>query len=224
MGSASRPLCGHRGLTPHQAIVPPGHDGKFIVCAAAVDRSILVGEPRWIAFFPPEFILKSRGDDPQAGDVEVNIRRFSRPVLNFRIKPRAKAPRFRSMSATSSQRAQPRSSARLVQDHPRPACRGDRQRAVNRAPHGGGNSSTDDADARDEGHRYAGCGLGRLQRRPAFQHAEHHDRTANFPDGSGRRRRRCRPLYRALQQYRSQTDVTTPISSTIPAKAWIIFW
>ncbi|WP_309663311.1 endonuclease/exonuclease/phosphatase family protein [Tabrizicola sp.] len=76
----------------HVALVPEGHAGQMIVCGAAVDRSILVGEPRWIAFFPEEFILKSRGDDPQAGDVEVNIRRFSRPVLHFQIKPHSKAP------------------------------------------------------------------------------------------------------------------------------------
>lgn len=76
----------------HVALVPEGHAGQMIVCGAAVDRSILVGKPRWIAFFPEEFILKSRGDDPQAGDVEVNIRRFSRPVLHFQIKPHSKAP------------------------------------------------------------------------------------------------------------------------------------
>ncbi len=76
----------------HVALVPDGHAGSMIVCGAAVNRSILVGEPRWIAFFPEEFILKSRGDDPQSGDVEVNIRRFSRPVLHFQIKPRSAGP------------------------------------------------------------------------------------------------------------------------------------
>ncbi|MGL4234859.1 endonuclease/exonuclease/phosphatase family protein, partial [Tabrizicola sp.] len=78
--------------TTHVALVPEGHAGGMIVCGAAVDRSILVGEPRWIAFFPEDYILKSRGDDPQSGDVEVNIRRFSRPVLHFQIKPRSKGP------------------------------------------------------------------------------------------------------------------------------------
>lgn len=76
----------------HVALVPEGHAGQMIVCGAAVDRNILVGEPRWIAFFPEDYALKSRGDDPQAGDVDVRIRRFSRPVLHFRIKPRSTGP------------------------------------------------------------------------------------------------------------------------------------
>lgn len=76
----------------HVALVPEGHAGSMIVCGAAVDRSILVGEPRWIAFFPEDFVLQSRGDDPQSGDVAVNIRRFSRPVLHFQIKPRSMGP------------------------------------------------------------------------------------------------------------------------------------
>jgi len=76
----------------HIALVPEGHAGGLIVCGAVVDRSILVGTPRWIAFFPQDFILKSQGDDRQSSDVEVNIRRFSRPVLHFQIKPRAKGP------------------------------------------------------------------------------------------------------------------------------------
>jgi hypothetical protein len=92
----------------HVALVPPDHAGQMIVCGAAVDRSILVGEPRWIAFFPEDYVLKSHGDDPQAGDVEVTIRRFSRPVLHFQIKPRAKGPvvsvyvcHFKSKSPTA---------------------------------------------------------------------------------------------------------------------------
>lgn len=76
----------------HVALVPEGHAGSMIVCGAIVDRSILVGSPRWIAFFPQNFVLKSKGDDPQSADVEVSIRRFSRPVLHFQIKPRAKGP------------------------------------------------------------------------------------------------------------------------------------
>jgi endonuclease/exonuclease/phosphatase family metal-dependent hydrolase len=76
----------------HVPLVPAGHAGQMIVCGAAVDRSILVGEPRWIAFFPEDFVLKSRGDDPQSGDIEISLRRFSRPVLHFQVRPRAKGP------------------------------------------------------------------------------------------------------------------------------------
>lgn len=76
----------------HMVLAPEGHAGSMIVCGALVDRKILVGVPRWIAFFPRNFVLKSRGDDPQSADVVVNIRRFSRPVLHFQIKPRAKGP------------------------------------------------------------------------------------------------------------------------------------
>jgi hypothetical protein len=73
-------------------LVPPGHAGGRIVCGGAVLTDILVGEPRWIETFPADFVLQSKGDDPQAGDMSVNIARFSRPVLSFAIRPRAKGP------------------------------------------------------------------------------------------------------------------------------------
>lgn len=73
-------------------LVPPGHAGQRIVCAGAVLTDILVGEPVWIDRFPADFILKSRGDDPQTEDMVVNIDRFSRPVLRFVVRPRAQGP------------------------------------------------------------------------------------------------------------------------------------
>jgi endonuclease/exonuclease/phosphatase family metal-dependent hydrolase len=76
----------------HRALVPPGHAGGRVVCAAAVARDMLVGDPVWIETFPEDFILKSRGGDEQTGAIGVTINAFSRPVLNFRIKPHAGAP------------------------------------------------------------------------------------------------------------------------------------
>lgn len=72
-------------------LVPSALDGDGIVCAAAVRRSMLSGGPDWIVDFPPDFTLRSQGDDPQTGDVEVRISRFSRPVLRFEIAPRPDA-------------------------------------------------------------------------------------------------------------------------------------
>ncbi len=52
----------------YTALVPPGHNGKRIVCAAVVRNEMLVGEPKWIINFPDEYVLKSGGDDPQQGN------------------------------------------------------------------------------------------------------------------------------------------------------------
>jgi len=76
----------------HAALVPPGHSGQRIVCAAAVAKDILVGEPEWITNFPDDFILQSSGTDDQTTPIGVTINTFSRPVLHFTIKPRAKDP------------------------------------------------------------------------------------------------------------------------------------
>ena len=76
----------------HVSLVPPGQAGQGIVCAAAVAREVLVGEPEWITSFPPDFVLSSGGDDPQTGDVSVRIDGFSRPVLRFAIRPRPSDP------------------------------------------------------------------------------------------------------------------------------------
>lgn len=76
----------------HALIAPEGHAGQRIVCAAAVAREVLVGEPTWITDFPPDFILQSRGDDPQTAAITVNVSTFSRPVLRLAIRPRAAGP------------------------------------------------------------------------------------------------------------------------------------
>ncbi len=81
------------GLTAeYDLLTPPGASGGSIVCAAAVRKGLLVGEPEWIKDFPAAFKLHSSGDDPQTPAIDVNIRGFSRPVLHYRIKPRDKGP------------------------------------------------------------------------------------------------------------------------------------
>jgi len=73
-------------------LVPPDHNGKSIVCAAAVARDVLVGEPEWITDFPPEYVMKSGGDDPQQDFIEVKLSSFSRPVLHFQVQPDPRTP------------------------------------------------------------------------------------------------------------------------------------
>lgn len=80
------------GLGDHyDLLVPPGHDGGSIVCAAAVRRSLLDGTPRWIEDFPAPLTLASSGDDPQTPPLGVDIRGFSRPVLRLAVRPRPAA-------------------------------------------------------------------------------------------------------------------------------------
>lgn len=76
----------------YTAIAPPGHAGQKIVCAAAVRSAVLTGTPIWIRDFPPDFVLRSTGDDRQTGDIEVRIDSFSRPVLRLTIRPHPAAP------------------------------------------------------------------------------------------------------------------------------------
>lgn len=73
-------------------LVPPGHSNSGIVCAAAVRRDMLVGTPEWITDFPPEYALKSGGDDPQQDFIEVKLSTFSRPVLHFQVQPDPRTP------------------------------------------------------------------------------------------------------------------------------------
>lgn len=80
------------GFDDYAALVPPGHAGQGIVCAAAVARDILVGAPEWITGFPDDFILRSGGDDAQTSDIAVQVSTFSRPVLRFVVRPRATGP------------------------------------------------------------------------------------------------------------------------------------
>ena len=72
----------------YEMLVPEGHAGGRIVCAAAVRRSILDGKPEWIESFPETFRMMRGGDDPQTSDSSVTLTSFSRPVLHFKIKPR----------------------------------------------------------------------------------------------------------------------------------------
>lgn len=76
----------------YAALVPPDHTDKRIVCAAAVRRDMLVGTPEWITDFPPEYVLKTGGDDPQQDYLEVKLSTFSRPVLHFQVQPDERTP------------------------------------------------------------------------------------------------------------------------------------
>lgn len=75
----------------YDLLVPPGHDGRSIVVAGAVRRGLLEGAPQWVTAFPPELVLQSAGDDPQTPEIGIAIRGFSRPMLRFKVRPRAQA-------------------------------------------------------------------------------------------------------------------------------------
>lgn len=72
----------------YELLVPSGHAGQKIVCAGAVRKGLIESDPEWISDFPDAFKLESRGDDAQTEDIKVEIDKFSRPVLHFRILPR----------------------------------------------------------------------------------------------------------------------------------------
>jgi len=71
----------------HTLLMPPGHAGQKIQCAALVKSDILVGAPEWITDFPEAFLLKSSGEDEQTPSISLDVKAFSRPVLTFKIKP-----------------------------------------------------------------------------------------------------------------------------------------
>jgi len=73
----------------YDLLTPAGHAGESIVCGGAVRKGILVGAPEWLEEFPERFRLDSGGDDNQTGEIGISIDRFSRPLLHFRIRPRA---------------------------------------------------------------------------------------------------------------------------------------
>ncbi|MBY5931633.1 endonuclease/exonuclease/phosphatase family protein [Tateyamaria omphalii] len=73
-------------------LVPPDHTGNRIVCAAAVRKGMLVGDPEWIVDFPEEYELKTGGDDPQQDFLEVSLSTFSRPILHFQVQPDDRTP------------------------------------------------------------------------------------------------------------------------------------
>ena len=81
----------HKELDDYQLLVPKNHAGQRIVCAGAVRKDLLVGEPHWIEAFPEKFILQSGGDDAQTSDISVNVDRFSRPVLHFQVQARSQS-------------------------------------------------------------------------------------------------------------------------------------
>ncbi len=72
----------------YDLLVPSDHAGQRIVCAAAVKKGLMEGVAEWITDFPDEFKLQSRGDDAQTAKISVQINKFSRPVLHFKIRPR----------------------------------------------------------------------------------------------------------------------------------------
>ncbi len=73
----------------YRLLAPGNHQGQRIVCAGAVRKAILVGDPEWIEDFPDKFILRSGGDDAQTSGISVAIDSFSRPVLHFKVRPRS---------------------------------------------------------------------------------------------------------------------------------------
>ena len=73
----------------YKLLVPSNQQGQRIVCAAAVRKEILVGDPEWIDKFPSKFRLESNGDDAQTTDIAVSVGEFSRPVLHFKVRPRS---------------------------------------------------------------------------------------------------------------------------------------
>lgn len=78
----------HAGLADrYDLVVPANHRGNSIICAAAVEKGLLRGEPEWIDSFHPNFVLDNGGDDPQTARISVRINKFSRPVLKFRFRP-----------------------------------------------------------------------------------------------------------------------------------------
>ena len=78
----------HAGLeTTHTLLMPAGHTGQKIQCAALVRNEMLQGDPEWITTFPEGCFLRSSGEDEQTPSIELEVNAFSRPVLNFMIKP-----------------------------------------------------------------------------------------------------------------------------------------
>lgn len=78
-------------LNDYEILTLPEHNGKGIICAAAVKKGLLVDTPIWINDFHNQFVLNSSGDDEQTPDISVSIKKFSRPVLKFTIKPHKKS-------------------------------------------------------------------------------------------------------------------------------------
>lgn len=71
----------------YTVLAPTSHKGQKIICAGAVRKELLAGEPEWIEKFPDKFVLFGSGDDPQTPEISVSLKKFSRPVLHFKIVP-----------------------------------------------------------------------------------------------------------------------------------------
>lgn len=77
----------------HDLLMPEGHAGQKIQCAALVRKDLLVGAPEWITRFPDAFNLQSSGEDEQTPAIALAVNAFSRPVLTFEIQAsRTKSP------------------------------------------------------------------------------------------------------------------------------------
>lgn len=51
-------------IDDYDLLAPPDHNGSSIICAAAVEKGLLKGEPEWRVNFPEKLVLQSSGDDP----------------------------------------------------------------------------------------------------------------------------------------------------------------
>ncbi len=78
--------------TTHELLAPADATGTRIVCAAVVRKGLRVGEPTWVEDFHPDFVLESKGGDPQTAPIVVAVRTFSRPVLRFEASLHADDP------------------------------------------------------------------------------------------------------------------------------------
>ncbi len=76
-------------MADYDLLLPDNHGNTKIICAAAVKKGLLQGTPNWIVNFPDKMRLESSGDDDQTPDISIAINKFSRPTLNFKIKPRS---------------------------------------------------------------------------------------------------------------------------------------
>jgi hypothetical protein len=77
----------------YDMLAKPATGGK-IICGALVRKGLLAGEPKWVDEFPKAVQLQSKVDplDLQAPEISVNVKGFSRPVLNFQVKLRDDLP------------------------------------------------------------------------------------------------------------------------------------
>lgn len=87
---ALRKVLAKAGMTEdYLPIYPENHAGQEITCAAAVKKGMLVNKPEWITNFPEAFHLQSKGEDKQTAEMIVELKKFSRPVLKFKVKPKS---------------------------------------------------------------------------------------------------------------------------------------